>query len=247
MHEGHASLIRRARQENDIVAISVFVNPTQFGPEADFNKYPRDEEQDSRLAESLGVDIFFAPSVEEMYPHRATTVSVEGITNQWEGAVRPGHFQGVATVVCKLFNIVKPSWAYFGLKDLQQCAVLRTMVEDLNMDVELRLCPTIREPDGLALSSRNVFLSPEDRSLAPMIYRQLEQAAEKIRAATHADAIQSALDTSKQVLTDGGFDVDYFELVNNRTLALERSAIADTSIIAAAKLGFTRLIDNIQL
>jgi len=166
LHEGHLSLVNMSRQNNDYTVMSIFVNPTQFGPNEDFDRYPRDLERDLKLAEAAGVDVVFAPSVKEMYPDGYKTyVNVEGITEVLCGKSRPGHFRGVTTIVTKLFNIVEPHRAYFGQKDAQQVAVIKKMVKDLNMNVEIITCPIVREEDGLAMSSRNVYLSPEERKL----------------------------------------------------------------------------------
>ncbi len=177
LHEGHLSLMRQAKAECGFCVASIFVNPTQFGPNEDFNKYPRDEARDFELAESAGVDAVFCPTVEEVYSGSCTTVRVSGVADRWEGPLRPGHFEGVATVVHKLFGMVRPQVAYFGLKDFQQCRVIAKMVSDLYLPVELVFCETIREPDGLAMSSRNRYLSPEERVIAPKIYEVLRGVA----------------------------------------------------------------------
>ncbi|MCR4394819.1 MAG: pantoate--beta-alanine ligase, partial [Dehalococcoidales bacterium] len=170
LHEGHLSLVRRSRSENDYTVVSIFVNPTQFGPNEDFDRYPRDYPRDFALLEKENVDCVFLPPVKEMYPEGYSTwVDVYKVTERLEGAIRPGHFRGVATVVTKLFNIVQPDRAYFGQKDAQQCVVIKKMVADLNMNLEIVICPTVREPDGLAMSSRNVYLSPEERQQAPVL------------------------------------------------------------------------------
>ena len=171
LHEGHLVLARRARAENDVVAVSIFVNPTQFGPTEDFTRYPRDPERDLGLLESEGVDLVLMPPPEDMYPERFSTwVNVEKVTDVLEGAFRPGHFRGVATVVAKLFNIVEPTRAYFGQKDAQQAVVIKKMVTDLNMNLDVVLVPTVREPDGLAMSSRNIYLNPEERQAALVLW-----------------------------------------------------------------------------
>src|SRR5512139_3769091 len=179
LHEGHLSLMARARQESDVVVTSIFVNPTQFGPKEDLDRYPRDAEGDRRKCESAGVDVLFLPEAKEMYPDKPSVfVCVEGVSEILEGAIRPGHFRGVATVVAKLFHIVKPHRAYFGQKDYQQCAVIRRMTEGLNLGVEIIVLPTVREADGLAMSSRNTYLSPEDRRKATVLYRALKAGEE---------------------------------------------------------------------
>ena len=216
-HEGHLSLFRAARAENDIVVASLFVNPAQFGPGEDLDRYPRDEERDAALAEENGVDTLFVPAVQEIYPDGFQTwVEVEELGSIFEGEHRPGHFRGVATICLKLFNLVRPDRAYFGQKDAQQVAVIRRMVRDLAVPVEIRVCPTVRDEDGLALSSRNAFLSPEERARALGLPRAL------------AARDRSALD---------GLAVDYFEEVD-----LEPRVLA-----AAVRVGSTRLIDNVVL
>ena len=221
-HEGHLSLFAAARQENELVVASLFVNPAQFGPEEDLDRYPRDEERDTRLAEEAGVDILFAPAAEELYPEGFDTwVDVEHLGRRLEGEFRPGHFRGVATVCLKLFNIVRPRRAYFGQKDAQQAAVVKRMVSDLNLDVEIRVLPTVRDEDGLAYSSRNAYLSPEERRAALALPRAL---------ATKDPA------QARDLLR--GLDVDYLEVADldgQRVLA------------AAVHVGKTRLIDNIVL
>jgi len=221
-HAGHLSLFAAAREENDVVVASLFVNPAQFAPGEDLERYPRDEERDLRLAEEAGVDILFAPTVEELYPEGYETwIDVGELGRRLEGEFRPGHFRGVATVCCKLFNIVRPRRAYFGQKDAQQAAVVKRMVGDLNLDVEIRVLPTVREEDGVALSSRNAYLSPEDREAALALPRAL---------ATKDPA------KAREVLRD--LDVDYVEVAEldgQRVLA------------AAVRVGKTRLIDNVVL
>jgi pantoate--beta-alanine ligase len=244
LHEGHLSLIRAARAECERVVVSLFVNPTQFGPTEDFTRYPRDEAWDGELASDAGADVLFSPSVEEIYRGRSTWVEVEGVSEDWEGARRPGHFRGVATVVAKLFNIVAPTRAYFGLKDYQQCRVIARMVEDLNIPVSLSFLETIREPDGLALSSRNRYLCPQERALAPLLYEQLLSASAKIRVGIDVD---EAIGEAASQLEASGFNVDYFALVDGFTLQKLHRSEQDARLIAAAKLGQTRLIDNISL
>lgn len=240
-HEGHVSLMRRARAECDTVVVSLFVNPTQFGPSEDFERYPRDEEGDAAMAGAAGVDIVFAPSVDEIYPRKTTVVQVRGVATRWEGAHRPGHFDGVATIVCKLFNIVRPYIAYFGLKDFQQCAVVRQMVEDLNLPVRLSFEETVREADGLAMSSRNVYLSREHREIAPELYSQLSKVKQDIAS---DKPVQLATSEARRHLTSLGFDVEYFEAVDAATLEPLQVKTSDVRVIAAAKLGAVRLIDN---
>jgi pantoate--beta-alanine ligase len=243
-HQGHLRLMRQAKSENDLCIVSLFVNPTQFGKNEDFDKYPRDLGRDALLAEEAGVDLLFAPSVAEVYPRIGTSIHVPGLTERWEGAVRPGHFDGVATVVCKLFNIVRPTVSYFGLKDLQQCMVIRQMCSDLNLPYKVSLEPTVREPDGLAMSSRNVYLDPNQRAIAPKIYEELLRSR---RAIQEGSTPRSVLDESRSNLESIGFTVDYFALVELPNMESAEILGVNQAIIAAAKLGTTRLIDNILL
>jgi pantoate--beta-alanine ligase len=247
LHEGHLSLIRIARAENDMVVVSIFVNPAQFGPSEDLAKYPRDLERDRRVAEEAGADLIFNPSVVEMYPEAYSTwVDVEGLTAGLCGRSRPGHFRGVCTVVSKLFAICRPDRAYFGEKDAQQLAVIKRMVRDLNTPVQIVPCPTVREADGLAMSSRNVRLTPEQRAQAPVLHRALELARELVRkgerdAATLDGAIRSVL-----VEAPLG-EVDYVEIVDAANLT-PISTIAGESLIAVAvRFGDVRLIDNLAV
>lgn len=233
----------RGRALADQVVVSLFVNPTQFAPGEDFDRYPRDEARDFALAESVGVHAIFAPTVEEMYASRNTRVVVGPIADRWEGAIRPGHFEGVATVVAKLFNIVMPTIAIFGLKDFQQCAVIRQMVGDLNFPVQLEFEETIREPDGLAMSSRNVYLSEGDRAKAPLIHRELKRVGEQLR---NGSAVEAELARSKMKLQQQGFVVQYLEYVDNTSLLPLREYQRDGRLIIAAVLGKTRLIDNLS-
>jgi pantoate--beta-alanine ligase len=248
-HEGHLSLMRAARAECDTVVLSLFVNPTQFGPNEDYSRYPRNEEADAAMAEGVGVDVLFAPTAEEMYPRKTTAVRVEGVTARWEGAHRPVHFDGVATVVCKLFNIVRPDAAFFGLKDFQQCSVIRTMVEDLNMPVLLRFCETVREPSGLALSSRNQYLSASERELAANLYSELSRLSLALRSSAPCDSagIDSRLKEGVVNLTASRFAVDYLALVDPRSLEPVARLEAEARLIVAAKLGTVRLIDNVAV
>jgi pantoate--beta-alanine ligase len=243
-HEGHLSLMRRARERCDRVVVSLFVNPAQFNEQADLDRYPRDERRDAALAAAAGVDFLFAPPAEEIYPAGfATTVSVAGVTEALEGAVRGrGHFDGVATVVLKLFNIVSPDVAYFGQKDAQQVAVIRQFVRDLNMPVRVEACPTAREADGLAMSSRNVRLSGSERERAIALHRALVAANESVAAGERdAAAIKSS---AIAVLTSSGVEPEYFELVSPDTLAPVRRVEGEVLALVAARVGATRLIDN---
>ncbi len=244
-HEGHLSLMREAKANQGFAVVSLFVNPTQFGPDEDFSRYPRDEAADAEMARSAGVDVLFAPSVEEVFPSRTTNVVVSGVSERWEGEHRPGHFDGVATVVAKLFHMVHPTDAYFGLKDLQQCAVVRRMVEDLNMRVRLHFRPTVREQDGLAMSSRNRYLSPEERRIAPMLNRSLRSASGAIVATGSSEsAVEETLRESSAHLSRSGFEVGYFSMVDCRTFLPQRAATQHSYLVAAAKLGSVRLLDN---
>lgn len=210
LHEGHLNLVREARKICDVVVVSIFVNPIQFGPNEDFANYPRTLEQDSQLLADVGCDIIFAPSVEQMYGNqpRLTNISVSGITDDLCGQSRPGHFDGVAVVVTKLFNIVQPKFAFFGQKDYQQLAVIRQLVRDLNLPLEVIGVPIARAEDGLALSSRNGYLTAEQRQIAPTIYQSLKNAQQQLQQGM---ALAEVLETIKQQLTEAGFVVDYVE------------------------------------
>ena len=244
-HEGHLSLIRRARQECDVVVVSLFVNPAQFNDERDLTSYPRDEQHDAVLAERIGVDFLFAPAAEEMYPPGfATTVSVSGLTETLEGAFRGReHFDAVATVVTKLLHIVAPDFAYFGQKDAQQALVIAKMVRDLDMPVRIELCPTVREPGGLALSSRNVRLSHADRDRAGSLHRALDAVRQ---AVADGERDPSAARTAALAeLAAEGVEPDYLELVSPETLApVPRIDGRPVLALIAARVGSTRLIDN---
>ena len=243
-HEGHLSLMRRAREQCDRVVVSLFVNPAQFNDQADLARYPRDERADAALAAGVGVDILFAPPAQEIYPRGfATTVSVGGVTEALEGAVRGrGHFDGVTTVVTKLFNIVSPDVAYFGQKDAQQVAVIRQLVRDLDMRVRIEVCPTVREPDGLAMSSRNVRLSGSERERATALHRALAAAKEVVAAGERdASAVKA---TVIAALASSGVEPEYFELVSTGTLAPVRRVEGEVLALVAARVGATRLIDN---
>ncbi|HET7481807.1 MAG TPA: pantoate--beta-alanine ligase [Actinomycetota bacterium] len=243
LHDGHLSLVERARERVATVVVSIFVNPLQFGPSEDFARYPRSEGQDFERAADAGVDIVFAPNGEEMYPAgHATTVSVAGVSEPYEGARRPGHFDGVATVVAKLFEIVDPDLAFFGQKDAQQVAVVRKMVCDLDMPVEIVACPTIREPDGLALSSRNVYLDPADRLAAPCLFRALQTGAAAI---TSGDTPEAAVQAMTAVLqAEPRIEIDYAAAVDPGSFAAPDPA-GPVLLIVAARVGRTRLIDNL--
>ena len=245
LHEGHLSLIRHARQACDIVVVSIFVNPTQFGPNEDFILYPRDVEGDRKKCESSGVDTLFMPETKEMYPEKPTVfVSVEGVSEILEGAIRPGHFRGVATVVAKLFYIVKPHKAFFGQKDFQQCVVIKRMVRGLNMDVEVIVLPTVRETDGLAMSSRNSYLNADERRAGAVLYRALFAARDLYKAgAKEPEKLKQKM--RAVLLAEQGVGIDYVEVADPETLAPLDMAHDNMILLVAARLGKTRLIDNL--
>ena len=245
LHQGHLNLVREARKLCDVVVVSIFVNPIQFGPNEDFDNYPRTLEHDSHLLAEVGCDIVFAPTVEQMYGKhpRLTNISVGEITNDLCGLQRPGHFDGVAVVVTKLFNIVQPNIAFFGHKDYQQLAVIKQLVRDLNMPIEVIGVPIARAEDGLALSSRNGYLTEQERQTAPVIYQSLKTAEKELQSGT---ALDLSLEHIRTTLTQTGLVVDYVEA---RTPMLQKAAQFDQDVIlfVAAKLGKTRLIDNLQV
>lgn len=243
LHEGHLNLVREAKKLCDVVVVSIFVNPIQFGPNEDYANYPRTLDKDSQLLADVGCDIIFAPSVEQMYGKqpRLTNISVSSITEDLCGASRPGHFDGVAVVVSKLFNIVQPSLAFFGQKDFQQLAVIRQFVQDLSFPIEVIGIPITRAADGLALSSRNGYLTPEQRAVAPTIYQSLKTAEQ---ALLNGVDLQIVLAEIKTQLTSAGFVVDYVE-ARSPSLQAVQGFQQDTVIFIAAKLGTTRLIDNL--
>ena len=245
LHEGHLTLVRAAKKICDVVVVSIFVNPIQFGAGEDFDSYPRTLEQDSRLLADVDCDIIFAPSVEQMYgtQPRLTNISVGQITDDLCGKSRPGHFDGVAVVVTKLFNIVQPDFAFLGQKDYQQLAVIRQLVQDLNMPLEVIGVPIVRAEDGLALSSRNGYLSEQQRAIAPTIYQLLKQAEQQLH---EGHALAQVLESISNQLTQAGFVVDYVEA---RQTNLQPIAQFDRNVVlfVAAKLGTTRLIDNLQV
>lgn len=245
LHEGHLNLVREARKLCDVVVVSIFVNPIQFGPNEDFDNYPRTLEHDSHLLAEVGCDIVFAPSVEQMYGNhpRLTNISVGEITNDLCGLQRPGHFDGVAVVVTKLFNIVQPNYAFFGQKDFQQLAVIKQLVRDLNMPIDVIGVPITRAEDGLALSSRNGYLSEQERKTAPTIYQTLKIAEADLH---NGQALSDVLEKIRVNLTDAGFVVDYIEA---RSPSLQKIDQFDQDVVLfiAAKLGKTRLIDNLQV
>ena len=247
LHEGHLSLVRTSRMQCDLTAVSIFVNPLQFGPSEDLEKYPRTLQRDAARLEELGVDFLFGPPVAEMYPPGAQThVEVSELSGKLDGASRPGHFRGVATVVCKLFEIVRPHRAYFGQKDAAQVAVLRKMVRDLSIDVEMVVCPIVREADGLAMSSRNVHLSPAERKQALALSRSLQH----VKAAFKGGECngQALAEIGKQVIaSEPGARLDYFVVVDPDTLDPVDKASRGTLVAVAAWMGTTRLIDYLLL
>ncbi|MFQ6092962.1 MAG: pantoate--beta-alanine ligase [bacterium] len=243
-HEGHLSLIRKAGELSDVVVVSLFVNPTQFGPGEDFEEYPRDKERDRRLAEENGCDILFEPTVEGMYPQGyATYVNVEKLTDVLCGASRPGHFRGVTTVVTKLLDIVRPHVAIFGQKDAQQSIVVKRMVEDLNQDVEIFVAPTVREPDGLAMSSRNTYLTPKQRGEAVVLYQSLQRAQEMIRSGERrAKSIIEAM--TELIRATDSARIEYVAIVDVHNLQPLEILRGGVLIALAVRIGRARLIDN---
>jgi len=247
LHKGHLSLVQAAKAQCDVVAASIFVNPTQFGPNEDFSKYPRTFERDCELFTKEGVELLFAPALEEMYPAGAVTyVTVEGMSERLCGKSRPGHFRGVTTVVSKLFNIVEPDVAFFGQKDAAQVAIIRRMVRDLNIPVEITACPIVREADGLAMSSRNTYLDPAQRKAALVLHRALQEVQRKFESGERNAS--KLIEHGRRVFTlEPSARLDYLEIVDTESLdALEK--ISGAALVAvAAYLGNTRLIDNFVL
>jgi len=244
LHEGHVSLVRIAKKKSDFVVVSIFVNPTQFGPSEDFKRYPRDLKRDCRLLKKEGVDVVFFPPVKEIYPSGYKTyVEVTSLSNVLCGASRPGHFRGVTTVVLKLFNIIKPDIAVFGIKDFQQCAILKKMAKDLDLDIKILTGPTVREKDGLAMSSRNIYLSKTHRQNAAVLSQALRWAKKAVQAGVHdADGIikkMTAMIQKKQG------KIDYIETVDQDSLARVKKLQSNVLIVLAVYFGKTRLIDNI--
>jgi pantoate--beta-alanine ligase len=247
-HEGHRSLIRRARADRDFVVVSIFVNPLQFGDPVDLAAYPRDEERDLELARSLGVDVILAPPVEEMYPEGEPEATVDPgpVADRFEGASRPGHFRGVATVLAKLFHAVGPSVAYFGEKDAQQIAVVRRVVADLSFPIEVVVCPTVREADGLAMSSRNARLSPEQREAAGCLFLALSEAAELARSGER-DAARLVAVMAREIGATPQARLDYAAVVDDGTFEEVRKVDPPARAVVAARFGDVRLIDNLLL
>jgi pantoate--beta-alanine ligase len=247
LHEGHLSLIRRAGQLSQVVVASIFVNPTQFGPQEDLENYPRDLSRDTQLSHQAGCDVLFVPSTEEMYPQGyCTYVQVENLTETLCGAARPGHFRGVATVVAKLFNIVRPHLAVFGQKDAQQAFVIRRMVRDLNQDLEIVIAPTVREPDGLAMSSRNEYLTPQERAQATILYSALEWARSRIEAGERqAEALIAGM--TQMIADKETAGIDYISVVDVEKLQPVKKLEGEVLVALAVKFGRARLIDNLLI
>jgi pantoate--beta-alanine ligase len=246
IHEGHLTLVRRAREESGYVVVSIFVNPLQFGPGEDYQRYPRRLPEDARLLEQAGVDLLYTPAASQFYPPDfATSVEVAGVSDGGEGAIRPGHFRGVATVVAKLFLQVSPDLAYFGRKDLQQVAVLRRMVRDLDFPIRLVAVETVRERDGLAMSSRNVYLAPFERQQAAALSRALFAARDQAaRGETGREALERQ---TRAELEKSGLAVDYVEVVDGATMRQTARVEPGSTMAAAVRVGKTRLIDNVLL
>jgi len=245
LHDGHLSLVEDAKTHANRVVVSIFVNPAQFGEDEDFDSYPRTEQEDQQKLQEIGTDLLFMPAIDEMYqPNAHTVVSVIDISEKYCGASRPGHFSGVATVVCKLFNIIQPDIAVFGEKDFQQLVVIREMVRDLNMPVDIRSAATVREASGLAMSSRNNYLTAEEKNLAALLYQSLCMARDAVLANNqpYSDIERQAL----QFLQEAGFQPDYFSVCRRQDLRAATPEDAELVILAAAKLGNTRLIDNLS-
>jgi pantoate--beta-alanine ligase len=247
LHAGHVSLIRAARAETGFVVVSIFVNPTQFGPGEDFNRYPRPLEADLDVCRREGVDLVFAPAAETMYPADFHTyVEVHHLQDVLCGPSRPGHFRGVATVVCKLFNIVQPDLAYFGQKDFQQARIIQQLVRDLNLPLEVRICPTIREPDGLALSSRNRYLNGEQRRHATVLYRSLQEVKAAVEKGER-DPVALQRRLAERITATPGAILDYAEVRSAETLRTQPRLQGEVLVAVAVKFGGTRLIDNVLL
>ncbi|MDR3722689.1 MAG: pantoate--beta-alanine ligase [Candidatus Acidoferrales bacterium] len=244
LHEGHLSLVREAQRQCSPVVVSIFVNPKQFGPSEDFQKYPRTLEADAATLDNLGVDYVFAPPPEEIYPPGfRTAVTVEGLSDRLEGRSRPGHFRGVTTVVLKLFEIVQPRFAFFGRKDAQQARIIRQMTGDLDLGTEIVVCPIVREPDGLALSSRNAYLSASDRRAATVLYRSLAGVRREI-AAGERDVVHLLASVRKMIEAEPGVSLDYAEVVDADSLDPVIALRKTCCVLLAARVGSTRLIDN---
>ena len=247
LHEGHVSLLEKARKQNDIVVLSIYVNPTQFGPKEDLNKYPRDIKKDTKIAQECEVDIVFLPFDKEMYPKGFSTfVAVDGVTNNLCGTSRPGHFKGVATIVAKLFNSVSPDVAYFGQKDVQQCAVVKRLVSDLDMAIKIKVEPIKREKDGLAISSRNVYLSKSEREDAKVLYKALSIARQMVKDGERS-SLKIITKAKKMITKFRSAKIDYVKIVSNDTMQDIKKVQKRSVMAVAVSIGKTRLIDNIKL
>lgn len=247
LHDGHLSLVKAAKKHTDVVVMSIFVNPIQFGPSEDFEKYPKDLKRDEQLARDAGVDVIFYPSLKDMYPEGyATYVTVETLTKNLCGLSRPGHFSGVATVVAKLFNIVRPDVAYFGQKDMQQALMIRKMVADLNMDIDVKIMPTVREKDGLAMSSRNQYLSETERSDAAILFQSLKVAELAIKSGER-DAKKIIKSIEEAIKAKPAAKIDYVAIVNTKDLKEIKMVSGEIMIALAVFFSNTRLIDNIVI
>ena len=247
LHAGHISLVRAAKAQSDFVAVSIFVNPTQFGPKEDYSKYPRTFESDRELLESEVVDLIFAPSVQEMYPSGAATyVTVEGLSEKLDGRSRPGHFRGVSTIVSKLLHVIEPDVAFFGQKDAAQVAIIRRMVRDLDFAVEIVVCPIVREPDGLAMSSRNAYLDPEQRQSALALHRSLLR-IEGLAKNGETDVARLVAAGKNTLAEEPSIRLDYLEIVDPETLDPITIVSPGALVAVAAYVGSTRLIDNLLL
>ncbi len=248
LHEGHLALMERGKELAGRVAVSLFVNPSQFGPSEDFMRYPRDENRDFTLAESAGVDFMFAPNAEEIYQNQGVWIDPGPTAEDWEGNVRPGHFRGVSTIVLKLLNLMTPTVAIFGMKDLQQCAVVKEMVSNLNVPVDLDFLETVRDGDGLALSSRNAYLTDRTRRIAPLLYQELVSCASVFSKSCQNDSIAAkVLKETNARLTNASFTVDYLGIVDADTMKFPRNSDSQVRILGAAILEDVRLIDNVPL
>ncbi len=249
LHEGHLSLVRKARKENDVVIVSIFVNPTQFGPNEDLSRYPQDIERDIVLLKEVGVDIIFTPNAESMYPERFQTyVDPLGLlVTEVEGAIRPGHFRGMATIVLKFFNIIKPTNVYFGQKDAQQALIVEKMITDLNLPITFNVEPTVREKDGLAMSSRNVYLTPDERKAAAVLYKALQKGKEIFdkNLDKNVDIVRDAI--SEILVSEPILSLEYIEIRNSQTFEKHNKLAAPSLMLIAVKIGKTRLIDNFLL
>lgn len=247
LHQGHISLIRRARSECSSVVVSIFVNPTQFAPSEDFSKYPRNLQGDTEILEASGVDALFLPDAKEIYPtDYSTYVTVEGLSDRVEGRLRPGHFRGVSTIVLKLLQIVQPNFAYFGRKDAQQAAIISRMAADLNLESEMVVCPIVREPDGLAMSSRNVYLNAEDRRAAAILYRSLLAAKVSFeRGVRDAASVQSTVE--RVLASEPRAKPDYAQVVDANSFQPIATINRDAYVLLAVRFGTTRLLDNLRI